>query len=377
MAPARRSPCLPGASAGSSRSRGSTTPTSSRPPSWSAGSRACGASAGRPASSSSWRRAPGRRRRGSTGRARSAQRAEERCAVCLGLRLRQAAAAAAGRGLRRFSTTLTVSPYQRHDLIVAAGEAAASRARRRLRVSRPARLVPRELRREPAAGPVPPAVLRLRGQQVGSLGAALDAEEGRVNAPGRVAARPSLRPRPLSPRRPGTTICPKSSSRRRLRNPATRRDSLVHSRAAARLDDRVFRRPPELASRGRRAGAQRHARLPGAELLPPRDRRPHRGAFPATVPRGWGWGAGGGGLAEAASSRGPAGAVGGTPARSPARPARSSPARRWVTGWPLVAVRPFGDGRWLVASSARAARCSSSFEQAGVDAAAAVHPPGI
>jgi len=50
---------------------------------------------------------------------------EERCAVCLGLRLRQAAAAAAARGLRRFSTTLTVSPYQRHDLIVAAGETAA------------------------------------------------------------------------------------------------------------------------------------------------------------------------------------------------------------------------------------------------------------
>ena len=51
---------------------------------------------------------------------------EERCAVCLGLRLRQAAAAAALRGLRRFSTTLTVSPYQRHDLIVAAGETAAA-----------------------------------------------------------------------------------------------------------------------------------------------------------------------------------------------------------------------------------------------------------
>ena len=49
---------------------------------------------------------------------------EERCAACLGLRLREAAAAAADRGLRRFSTTLTVSPYQRHDLIVAAGEAA-------------------------------------------------------------------------------------------------------------------------------------------------------------------------------------------------------------------------------------------------------------
>jgi hypothetical protein len=51
---------------------------------------------------------------------------EERCAACLGLRLRQAAAATVCRGLRRFSTTLTVSPYQRHDLIVAAGEAAAA-----------------------------------------------------------------------------------------------------------------------------------------------------------------------------------------------------------------------------------------------------------
>ena len=53
---------------------------------------------------------------------------EERCTVCLGLRLRQAAAATAGRGLRRFSTTLSVSPYQRHDLIRAAGETAAAAA---------------------------------------------------------------------------------------------------------------------------------------------------------------------------------------------------------------------------------------------------------
>jgi predicted adenine nucleotide alpha hydrolase (AANH) superfamily ATPase len=51
---------------------------------------------------------------------------EERCAACLGLRLRQAAAAAAEHGLKRFSTTLSVSPYQPHELIVAAGEAAAA-----------------------------------------------------------------------------------------------------------------------------------------------------------------------------------------------------------------------------------------------------------
>ncbi len=50
--------------------------------------------------------------------------AEARCALCLGLRLQAAAAAAAARGSRRFSTTLSVSPYQRHDLIESAGAAA-------------------------------------------------------------------------------------------------------------------------------------------------------------------------------------------------------------------------------------------------------------
>lgn len=50
---------------------------------------------------------------------------EERCAACLGLRLRGAAAAAARLGIRRFATTLTVSPYQRHDLIARAGGEAA------------------------------------------------------------------------------------------------------------------------------------------------------------------------------------------------------------------------------------------------------------
>jgi predicted adenine nucleotide alpha hydrolase (AANH) superfamily ATPase len=49
----------------------------------------------------------------------------ERCAICLGLRLAAAGAAARDLGFARFSTTLTVSPYQRHDLIRAAGERAA------------------------------------------------------------------------------------------------------------------------------------------------------------------------------------------------------------------------------------------------------------
>jgi predicted adenine nucleotide alpha hydrolase (AANH) superfamily ATPase len=59
-------------------------------------------------------------------RARLADAApEERCAACLGMRMDAAAAAARALGLGRFSTTLTVSPYQRHDLIVRAGETAA------------------------------------------------------------------------------------------------------------------------------------------------------------------------------------------------------------------------------------------------------------
>jgi len=51
---------------------------------------------------------------------------EERCGLCLGLRLDEAARAAAALGLGRFSTTLSVSPYQRHDLVRAAGETAAA-----------------------------------------------------------------------------------------------------------------------------------------------------------------------------------------------------------------------------------------------------------
>jgi len=56
--------------------------------------------------------------------AQAAANAEERCGTCLRLRLEAAAESAARLGMRRFSTTLSVSPYQRHDLIEAAGEAA-------------------------------------------------------------------------------------------------------------------------------------------------------------------------------------------------------------------------------------------------------------
>ena len=49
----------------------------------------------------------------------------ERCRQCLEVRLAEAAHAAAGRGLERFSTSLSVSPWQHHDLIMRSGLAAA------------------------------------------------------------------------------------------------------------------------------------------------------------------------------------------------------------------------------------------------------------
>ena len=53
--------------------------------------------------------------------------ADERCRGCLRLRLLSVAEVAAATGATRFSTTLTVSPYQRHDLIRDYGEEAGAR----------------------------------------------------------------------------------------------------------------------------------------------------------------------------------------------------------------------------------------------------------
>lgn len=54
--------------------------------------------------------------------------AEWRCRACVALRLRETAWAAVTAGLTRFTTTLTLSPYQRHDHIVQAGLQAADEA---------------------------------------------------------------------------------------------------------------------------------------------------------------------------------------------------------------------------------------------------------
>ena len=47
---------------------------------------------------------------------------EDRCGICYAMRLEPAAAYAAAHGFESFSTTLLVSPYQRHDLIRQIGE---------------------------------------------------------------------------------------------------------------------------------------------------------------------------------------------------------------------------------------------------------------
>ena len=51
-----------------------------------------------------------------------------RCRACVGLRLREAAWQAAASGFSRYTTTLTLSPYQHHDHIMQAGLQAADEA---------------------------------------------------------------------------------------------------------------------------------------------------------------------------------------------------------------------------------------------------------
>jgi len=52
----------------------------------------------------------------------------DRCRVCYGMRLRQAARVARAGGFDAFSSTLLVSPWQKHDLIKDIGEAAGKEA---------------------------------------------------------------------------------------------------------------------------------------------------------------------------------------------------------------------------------------------------------
>lgn len=52
---------------------------------------------------------------------------DERCAMCYGIRLDKAAEYASKNGFDAFTTSLLVSPYQKHELIVELGEKAAQK----------------------------------------------------------------------------------------------------------------------------------------------------------------------------------------------------------------------------------------------------------
>ena len=162
----RRGPRASGAS--------SPTPTSSRPTSTSAACSAMRASPPRSVSSWSSTAAPactsGRRGRAGPAPCPPAGRpTRERCRACLEVRLDEAARATAARGLGRFSTSLSVSPWQHHDLIARAGLAAAEAAGVEFVYADLRALLPAQHRREPAPRPVSPALLRLRRGQVGGL----------------------------------------------------------------------------------------------------------------------------------------------------------------------------------------------------------------
>ncbi len=54
------------------------------------------------------------------------ERKGERCRICIGQRLRHTAGLAAAGGFEAFSTSLLVSPWQEHEIIIEEGEAAAA-----------------------------------------------------------------------------------------------------------------------------------------------------------------------------------------------------------------------------------------------------------
>jgi S-adenosylmethionine:tRNA ribosyltransferase-isomerase len=134
--------------------------------------------------------------------------------------------------------------------------------------------------------------------------------------------------------------------------PAEPRDAsrlLVHGRAAGRLDDRVFRELPELLREGDVLVRNDTRVFPARSFF----RRATGGRIEALFLRpsradgdGEGRGEGGG----SAISRG-RGELWEALLRGRPRSGEVLTSEVLGTGWPLVAVRPLGDGRWLVASS--------------------------
>ena len=292
---------------------------------------------------------PAGARRGWDGRQAWARPAPRSAApsVC-GCACGTAAGAAAGRGLPRFSTTLTREPVP------------ASRPDRR---GRARRLPPSTA----STSSISTCAARFRGSYPRAGGSSLYRQaycgcaaskweawqrasaRGRGRDDGAASRRwPGGTGRP-APRGSGLRPARRSSSHRRLRNRVTRRGCSSAAAAPARLDDRVFSDLPATASRRRRAGAQRHPRVPGAGVLPPRDRRAPRGPVPAAA-HGADDGPGGGETAPRSATRR---SLGSAASRPPALAARRSPARRLerLGRWSPCDLSATAAGWWPAASA--------------------------
>lgn len=94
---------------------------------------------------------------------------DARCPVCYAMRLDAAAAYAAQNGFPRFTTTLLISPYQQHALLIEAGERAAAAHGIDFFVPRLPAAVPPGAAARAGARPVHAEVLRLHLQRGGTL----------------------------------------------------------------------------------------------------------------------------------------------------------------------------------------------------------------
>ena len=235
-------------------------------------------------------------------------------------------------GIARFSTTLTVSPYQRHDLIArgrrGGGRASTASTSSTSTCATQFRDSYAESRR---LGPLPPAATAAAWPASGRPGTS--AARRRRAGVSRVTATAS-RSADLDYELPPELIAQTPGGTARRVAPAGVR------RAAGALRGPRVPRAAGAAARRRRAGAQRHARVPGAHALPARHRRAHRGAVPAS--RRW--------PAAAATARR---ALGGAAARPAAAQARcSSSEARWGRAGRCAASSRWATGAGSCAASA-------------------------
>ena len=93
----------------------------------------------------------------------------ERCQYCFDLRLSKTAETARQNGFSAFTTTLLISPQQKHELIRETGNRIAEEQGIGIPLCRPQETLFRQPPPDQAAKPLPPAVLRLHLQRVGTL----------------------------------------------------------------------------------------------------------------------------------------------------------------------------------------------------------------